>query len=249
MRAAARTHPGRSVGSVLLGLGRGRARPARPAPPRARPAWSPAPPRTRRRTAVQQDVERPQQRRGVQLLGQPGEAGAGRGDQRAHDVVAVAGDPRGRRPRRRVPGQLGLGLQERHRAGGGELVGHRGTRDAAADDHHVTHVHGWTVIRSRPARQAPYRGGHAQLRRPRPGSPHHPFSSGGAHVYPPIPSTEQPVATNRAERRRKGKTTDPALLQHGLADQAARPAPRRAGAGSTRCAARAERAAAARMAR
>ena len=39
---------------------------------------------------------------------------------------------------------------------------------------------------------------------------------------PPIPSTEQPVATNRAARRRKGKTTDPALLQHGLADQAAR---------------------------
>lgn len=39
---------------------------------------------------------------------------------------------------------------------------------------------------------------------------------------PPIPSAEQPVATNRAERRRKGKTTDPALLRHGLADQAAR---------------------------
>ena len=42
---------------------------------------------------------------------------------------------------------------------------------------------------------------------------------------PPIPSAEQPVATNRAERRRKNKaakTTDPALLQHGLADQAAR---------------------------
>ena len=39
---------------------------------------------------------------------------------------------------------------------------------------------------------------------------------------PPIPSTEQPVATNRAARRRKGKTTDPAVLQHGLADQAGR---------------------------
>jgi hypothetical protein len=37
----------------------------------------------------------------------------------------------------------------------------------------------------------------------------------------PIPSAEQP-ATNRAARRRKGKATDPAVLQHGLADQAAR---------------------------
>jgi len=33
---------------------------------------------------------------------------------------------------------------------------------------------------------------------------------------------DEPVATNRAARRRKGKTTDPALLQHGLADPAAR---------------------------
>jgi len=39
----------------------------------------------------------------------------------------------------------------------------------------------------------------------------------------PIPSTEQPVATNRAARRRKGKTTDPAVLQHGLAEKAGRP--------------------------
>jgi hypothetical protein len=39
---------------------------------------------------------------------------------------------------------------------------------------------------------------------------------------PPIPSAEQPAATNRAARRRKGKNTDPAVLQHGLADQAAR---------------------------
>ena len=40
----------------------------------------------------------------------------------------------------------------------------------------------------------------------------------------PIPSDrpDEPVATNRAARRRKGKTTDPALLQHGLADQAGR---------------------------
>jgi hypothetical protein len=41
----------------------------------------------------------------------------------------------------------------------------------------------------------------------------------------PIPSTDQPVATNRAARRRKNKTattTDPAVLQHGLADQAGR---------------------------
>ena len=44
----------------------------------------------------------------------------------------------------------------------------------------------------------------------------------------PIPSPAQPdepdesVATNRAARRRKGKSTDPALLQHGLAEQAAR---------------------------
>jgi hypothetical protein len=41
----------------------------------------------------------------------------------------------------------------------------------------------------------------------------------------PIPSPakpDEPVAGNRAARRRKGKTTDPALLQHGLADQAAR---------------------------
>jgi hypothetical protein len=41
----------------------------------------------------------------------------------------------------------------------------------------------------------------------------------------PIPSPAQPaepVATNRAARRRKGKSTDPALLQHGLADQAGR---------------------------
>jgi hypothetical protein len=41
----------------------------------------------------------------------------------------------------------------------------------------------------------------------------------------PIPSParpDEPVAANRAARRRKGKTTDPALLQHGLADQGAR---------------------------
>ena len=41
----------------------------------------------------------------------------------------------------------------------------------------------------------------------------------------PIPSPDrpdEPVAANRAARRRKGKATDPALLQHGLADQAAR---------------------------
>ena len=41
----------------------------------------------------------------------------------------------------------------------------------------------------------------------------------------PIPSPyrpDEPVAANRAARRRKGKTTDPALLQHGLADQAGR---------------------------
>ncbi len=41
----------------------------------------------------------------------------------------------------------------------------------------------------------------------------------------PIPSTARPdetVATNRAARRRKGKTTDPALRQHGLAEQAER---------------------------
>jgi len=38
----------------------------------------------------------------------------------------------------------------------------------------------------------------------------------------PNPSTEQPVATNRAARRRKGKTTDPAVLQHGLAERAGR---------------------------
>jgi hypothetical protein len=38
----------------------------------------------------------------------------------------------------------------------------------------------------------------------------------------PIPAPEQPAATNRAARRRKGKTTDPALLQHGLAEQAGR---------------------------
>jgi hypothetical protein len=41
----------------------------------------------------------------------------------------------------------------------------------------------------------------------------------------PIPSparTDEPVATNRAARRRKGKTTDPALLQHGLADRVGR---------------------------
>ena len=41
----------------------------------------------------------------------------------------------------------------------------------------------------------------------------------------PIPSPaspDEPVATNRAARRRKGKSTDPALLQHGLAEQAAR---------------------------
>jgi hypothetical protein len=41
----------------------------------------------------------------------------------------------------------------------------------------------------------------------------------------PIPSParpDEPVPANRAARRRKGKTTDPALLQHGLADQAAR---------------------------
>jgi len=41
----------------------------------------------------------------------------------------------------------------------------------------------------------------------------------------PMPSPAQPdepVATNRAARRRKGKSTDPALLQHGLAEQAAR---------------------------
>ncbi len=41
----------------------------------------------------------------------------------------------------------------------------------------------------------------------------------------PNPSSagaEQPLATNRAARRRKGKTTDPALLQHGLAEQAGR---------------------------
>ena len=42
---------------------------------------------------------------------------------------------------------------------------------------------------------------------------------------PPIPSSaspDQPVATNRAARRRKGKVTDPALHQHGLAEQASR---------------------------
>jgi hypothetical protein len=33
---------------------------------------------------------------------------------------------------------------------------------------------------------------------------------------------EAPVATNRAARRRKGKTIDPALRQHGLAGQASR---------------------------
>jgi hypothetical protein len=41
----------------------------------------------------------------------------------------------------------------------------------------------------------------------------------------PIPSParpDEPVAANRAARRRKGKTTDPALLQHGLADQSGR---------------------------
>jgi hypothetical protein len=38
----------------------------------------------------------------------------------------------------------------------------------------------------------------------------------------PIPSPEQPAASNRAARRRKGKATDPALREHGLADQAAR---------------------------
>ena len=41
----------------------------------------------------------------------------------------------------------------------------------------------------------------------------------------PIPSPAQPeapVAANRAARRRKGKTTDPALLQHGPVDQGAR---------------------------
>jgi hypothetical protein len=38
----------------------------------------------------------------------------------------------------------------------------------------------------------------------------------------PVPSPEQPVASNRAARRRKGKTTDPAVLQHGLADLAGR---------------------------
>jgi hypothetical protein len=40
---------------------------------------------------------------------------------------------------------------------------------------------------------------------------------------PPVPSAEEPAATNRAARRRKNKaakTTDPAVLQHGLADQA-----------------------------
>ena len=42
---------------------------------------------------------------------------------------------------------------------------------------------------------------------------------------PPIPSTDQPVATNRAARRRKNKAakaTDPAVLQHGPAEQAGR---------------------------
>ena len=41
----------------------------------------------------------------------------------------------------------------------------------------------------------------------------------------PIPSPaqpEEPVAANRAARRRKGKTTDPALLQHGLTDPSRR---------------------------
>ena len=62
-------------------------------------------------------------------------------------------------------------------------------------------------------------------------------------IHRPIPpSPSSPSRRTARQRRRKGKTTDPALLQHGLADQAAGPAPRRAGAGSTRCAARAERA-------
>jgi len=41
----------------------------------------------------------------------------------------------------------------------------------------------------------------------------------------PIPSpapTDEPAVTNRAARRRKGKATDPALHQHGLAEQAGR---------------------------
>ena len=42
----------------------------------------------------------------------------------------------------------------------------------------------------------------------------------------PIPSPAQPDAAasrpTARTRRRKGKTTDPALLQHGLADQAGR---------------------------
>jgi hypothetical protein len=33
---------------------------------------------------------------------------------------------------------------------------------------------------------------------------------------------DEPAAANRAARRRKGKTTDPALLQHGLADPGGR---------------------------
>jgi len=38
----------------------------------------------------------------------------------------------------------------------------------------------------------------------------------------PHPPPEQPAAANRAARRRKGKTTDPAVLQHGQADRAGR---------------------------
>ena len=36
-------------------------------------------------------------------------------------------------------------------------------------------------------------------------------------IQPSSSSADQPTPSNRAARRRKGKTTDPALLQHGLA--------------------------------
>ena len=88
---------------------------------------------------------------GASQLGGQGREPRARGrDQRADGGDPVPRDPGGRRPRRRVRAERGLGLQQHHGPGRRQLVGDRGAGDAAADDGDVRRSrHPFTVIRSR----------------------------------------------------------------------------------------------------
>ena len=227
----------------------GSGRPARPAPPRARPAWRPAPPRTRRRMP-------PRGRRAAAAAaGRPAPRPAGRSGGRRRRSARARRRCRGRGSRWPPSAPSSAGPAPARPPGASPSGWRRARRPPRRPRSRrrrpPRHTRPWldrNSLAPRPTGALPWRA--CATETPRGPVPLITPSPEVRMSTPPIPS--QPSSPWRPTARSGGARARPPTRRccsTGSPTRRPGPAPRRAGAGSTRCAARADAGAAARMAR